>query len=166
MVKGRSTSLICGHRKWCALMIKRYCLRRLCNIGQRSVPQTETRKAIICRQYYFVLPVCIISYITLQLLVGLKSDVCDRNAVPFKEHTKIVYFCAAFSFIISALQQTAKIAGSRMGTGTCTLILTRVPVLIRKLILILNLILSLSLIRIRVLVFILNLIYFLSLSLF
>jgi hypothetical protein len=105
-------------------MLKRSYRQCIRNIVQQREPSIETRKAIICRQYYYLLPVCIALYVTLQLLIGLKSNVCDKNAVPFKEYTKTVYFCAAFSFVISALQQTAKIAGSSMSTGTYKVILT------------------------------------------
>ena len=110
-------------RKRSVLMLKKFCRRCIRSIVQKSESPTGKRNAIICRQYFYVLPLCIISYITLQLLIGLKSGVCDENAVPFKEYTKTIYYCAAFSFVISALQQTAKIVGSSIGTGIYILIL-------------------------------------------
>jgi hypothetical protein len=118
-----SISLLYSLRRRSLRMLKRFYRQCIRNMVQQSEPPIETRKAIICRQYYYLLPVCIILYIALQLLIGLKSNVCDKNAVPFKEYTKTVYFCAAFSFVISALQQTAKIAGSSMSTGIHVLII-------------------------------------------
>ena len=76
--------------------------------------QSESCEAIIARQYHYVLPISIIIYIILQLLIGMRSGICDTEAEGLENYVVTAYYCAAFSFAISAVQQVFKIMESRM----------------------------------------------------
>ena len=79
----------------------------------------EEGHTLLSRQYHWVCPMCLIIYVVLQLLIGLKSGLGDTTTSDMDVGTRAYYFYngGATSFIVSAVQQAVKIFECRLQPG-------------------------------------------------
>lgn len=81
-----------------------------------DVNQCE-KTTLLSHQYCFVCPFAIIVYAILQFLIGMKSNLGNMDDEPFSDRVYYFYNGAAFSFVMSAMQQIVRIMECRLQWG-------------------------------------------------
>lgn len=80
------------------------------NSSSRS---NKAHVTLLSRQYHYVLPMTLAIYVTLQFVIGSRSDICSHQRQAPSDSTITVYYCAFACFFISGLQQAIKIHSYR-----------------------------------------------------
>jgi hypothetical protein len=79
----------------------------------------KSHVTLLSRQYHYVLPSTILTYILLQYVIGSRSNICSTYREPASDSTNVAYYCAGACFFISGVQQLVKFFSYRNQSVGC-----------------------------------------------